>query len=400
MIGAVQLGVLAACVVLFVPMGMAGWHLSRNKMLFFSGALFITLAVGVHLSPYFPSISHFLTSPAATIVLGDGRGSCLSLVHDIVWDVKPARHMHPVSYTDGNTNGSSKSSAYDRELSWSWARSKSVLECDFQKLRSSDASDLLNGSWVVVAGDSQARLVVLSLLNLVLDSDRMEAVKGDLFKRHSNYGIMIPGIGLKLDFIWAPYVSNLTDLMLSFRENVNLPDVLIMGSGLWHMLHFSNASDYGVSLQMLSSSLVSSLSFSRELSNDGPVTGSVPIRSQHLFWLGMPNLINSMLNTEEKREKMNDVAFYSYSMELHKSRILRQAGGHFLLLDIHSLTQSCGPQCTEDGMHYDGAVYNAAVQIVLNWDKCSLSVDVLSFTCIERWQWEEHMGILINTDGD
>ncbi|GKV52305.1 hypothetical protein SLEP1_g58894 [Rubroshorea leprosula] len=34
MIGAVQLGVLVACVVVLVPMAMAGWHLSRNKMLF------------------------------------------------------------------------------------------------------------------------------------------------------------------------------------------------------------------------------------------------------------------------------------------------------------------------------------------------------------------------------
>ena len=44
---AAQAGVVAACVVLFVPMGLAGWHLSRNKVLFFSGALFISLAVGV-----------------------------------------------------------------------------------------------------------------------------------------------------------------------------------------------------------------------------------------------------------------------------------------------------------------------------------------------------------------
>ena len=41
-----QAGVVAACVVLFVPMGLAGWHLSRNKVLFFAGALFISLAVG------------------------------------------------------------------------------------------------------------------------------------------------------------------------------------------------------------------------------------------------------------------------------------------------------------------------------------------------------------------
>ncbi|GMP82137.1 hypothetical protein CsSME_00036589 [Camellia sinensis var. sinensis] len=52
MFGAVQLRVLAACVVFFVPIGMVSWHLNRNKMLFFSGALFITIAVGVP--------SHFL----------------------------------------------------------------------------------------------------------------------------------------------------------------------------------------------------------------------------------------------------------------------------------------------------------------------------------------------------
>ncbi|KAJ1377371.1 Pmr5/Cas1p GDSL/SGNH-like acyl-esterase family protein [Sesbania bispinosa] len=45
---------------------MAGWHLSRNKVLFFSGALFITLAVGVHLTPYFPSVSDFITSASSS----------------------------------------------------------------------------------------------------------------------------------------------------------------------------------------------------------------------------------------------------------------------------------------------------------------------------------------------
>jgi len=48
-------GVVVACVVLFIPMGQAGWHLSRNKVLFFSDALFISLTVGVHLSPYMDS---------------------------------------------------------------------------------------------------------------------------------------------------------------------------------------------------------------------------------------------------------------------------------------------------------------------------------------------------------
>ncbi|KAK9274834.1 hypothetical protein L1049_022087 [Liquidambar formosana] len=353
MLGAVQLGILAACIVLFVPMGMAGWHLSRNKVLFFSGALFITLAVGVHLTPYFPSISDFVSSFSSSVVV-ETRDSCISFLHDIVFDVKPVESW--------NSNISSS----DYEVSWGWAKSSPVIACEFQKLGRSDASDLLNGSWVVVAGDSQARFVALSLLNLVLDSDGLESVKDDLFKRHSDYRMVIAEIGMKLDFIWAPYATNLTDLMMEFKRKRNYPDVLVMGSGLWHMLHVTNASDYGVSLQRLRSAVLSLVPISSQFDMDGPVTGSVSIRSPHLFWLGMPMLINSMLNTEEKREKMSSAARNAYDREISDSKLLRQFGGPLLLLDIQSLSRNCGSWCTVDGMHYDGAVYEAAVHIVLN----------------------------------
>ncbi|KAA8530712.1 hypothetical protein F0562_005354 [Nyssa sinensis] len=249
---------------------------------------------------------------------------------------------------------------------WNWSRSAPVVACEFQKLDRSDASDLLNGSWVVVAGDSQARLIVVSLLNLVLGSEEMESIQGDLFKRHSDYQIVIDEIGLKLDFIWAPYVTNLTVLMMEFKQNRNYPDVLVMGAGLWHMLHMTNPSDYGVSLRLLRDSVVSLLPISPEFDTDGPITGSVSIRSPHLFWLGMPMLINSMLNTEEKREKMTDAILDAYDKELYGSKLLRQSGGPLLLLGIRSLSRKCGTQCTVDGMHYDTVVYEAAVHIMLN----------------------------------
>ncbi|KAJ7960037.1 PC-Esterase [Quillaja saponaria] len=284
-------------------MGMAGWHLSRNKVLFFSGALFITLAVGVHLTPYFPSMTDFVTSVSSIVVL-DNRVSCISLLHEIVWEVKPR--------------------------------------------------------------DSQARFVALSLLNLVLDAKHMESVSGFLFKRHSNYQIVVDEIGMKLDFIWAPYTTNLTNLVMEFKQNHTYPDVLVMGSGLWHMLHNTNASDYGASLQPLRNSVASLLPVSPEFGTDGPVTGSVSIRSPHLFWHNLPILINSMLNTVEKRKKMTDIMRGAYDRELHKSKLLRKSGGPFLLLDIESLSWNCGVRCTDDGMHYDESVYEAAVQIMLN----------------------------------
>lgn len=239
-----------------------------------------------------------------------------------------------------------------------------MIACDFQKLGRSDASDLLNGSWVVVGGDSQARLVVLALLSLVLDSRHVESVRADLFKRHSDYQIVINEIGMRLDFVWAPYTTNLTDLVVEYRQTKNYPDVLVMGSGLWHMLHITNASDYGASLQLLRKAL--QLPISSRIDSYGPLTGSVSNRLPHLFWLGMPMLLNTILNTEEKREKMTRVMQGGYARELYRSKLLRGFDGSLLLLDIHSLSQKCGIRCTVDGMHYDGAVYEASVQIMLN----------------------------------
>ncbi|OMO96494.1 PC-Esterase [Corchorus capsularis] len=361
MFGAVQLGVAAACVVILVPMGMAGWHLSRNKMLFFSGALFITLAVCVHLTPYFPAVSDFVTSVSSVVVF-DHRISCINMVNDITWDLKRNASFH------GDIKKNSSLSLEFYEKHWDWTKSPKIEACDFQKLSNYDASNLLNGSWVVVAGDSQARLFTLSLLNLILgsESDRMQSIRGDLFKRHSDYSILLDEIGMKLDFVWAPYVVNLTNLMMNYKTKKSYPDVMVMGAGLWHMLHVTNASDYEFALRVLKSSVVSLLPFAPELGMNGPVTGSVSIKSPHMFWLGMPVLINGMLNTGEKRAKMSDAMWHAYDRALGDSKILRQLGGPLVLLDIQTLTWNCGPQCTDDGMHYDGAIYEAAAQIMLN----------------------------------
>lgn len=354
-LGGIQLGVLAACVVLFVPMAMAGWHLSRNKTLFFGGALFITLAVCVHLTPHFPSVSDFANSFSSLVVF-DHRDSCINYVNQIIWDVKP-RH-------DVIKRNDSSFDCYEKN--WDWVKSGKVNSCDFQRLGKSDASDLLNGSWIVVAGDSQARLVVVSFLRLILDNQRFDSIREDLFKRHSSYNIVVDEIGLALDFVWAPLETNLTDLIIKLKEKRKYPDVLVMGSGLWHMLHVNNASDYGVSLRLLKSSVRSLLPPSPEFQTIEPVSGSTSIRSPHMFWLGMPMLINGKLNTEEKKEKMNDKMWHAYDKALGESKLLRQTGGPLILLDMQSLTWNCGPRCTIDGMHYDAAIYEAVVHIMLN----------------------------------
>ncbi|KAJ8549789.1 hypothetical protein K7X08_033496 [Anisodus acutangulus] len=309
--GAIQLGVLAAFLVLFVPVVMAG-----------------SLPL--------------LSSSSSLIVILD---SCISLLHQVTFD-----------FQELNNNNVGKNS------SWKWIESEPVVQCDFQKLTKSDASDLFNGSWVVIAGDSQARLLVVSLLELLLGGNEMEMIKGNLFKRHSDYNMFIDEIGMKLDFIWAPYVSNLTDLVLGFEEKKSYPDVFVIGTGLWEMLHINNATDYGVSLKLLADLVVLLLPVPLDFADTNLVSNRLP----NFFWLGMPKLINLMLNTDEKREKITDMMWQAYTDELYSSKLLKQSGGPLLLLDIHALSNNCGARCTTDGMHYHGIVYEAAVHVMLN----------------------------------
>ncbi|KAF4360416.1 hypothetical protein F8388_002724 [Cannabis sativa] len=107
-----------------------------------------------------------------------------------------------------------------------------------------------------IAGDSQSRFFALSLLGLVMKPQVVESVKSDLFRRHNDYWTKVDEIGMRLDFVWAPYNSNLNDLVTAFKKNRKSPNVLIMGSGIWHMLRVTNESNCGVSLQVVRDSVV------------------------------------------------------------------------------------------------------------------------------------------------
>lgn len=367
---AIQVGLLAAFIVVFLPLGMAGLHLTRNRLLFFSVALFITLAVSVHVAPYFPSMSSLLlplksqwsiSGIRETFTKGlSSQSLCMSLLHDVTWEEDNVSREDEY-YFVSNRNLSDPC-LYDR--SWSWNRNASAI-CSLQKVNRTDTLQLLKGSWIMVAGDSQARLFLLALLDHLLLST--EFVREDLFKRHSNYSIQRHHI--KMDFVWAPFISNLTNLVVNLQHNQSYPDVLIMGDGLWHMLHVTNASNYLQSLLHLQKAVYSLFPVSSyfNLLPTGTFTPRPASNSgvPQMFWMNVPKLINPILNTAEKRQKLTNEICAHYHQELRVSRIL-QPKGPLMLLDFYKLSKGCGIECTSDGMHYCSVVYDAAIQVMLH----------------------------------
>ncbi|KAI5055295.1 hypothetical protein GOP47_0030440 [Adiantum capillus-veneris] len=172
-----------------------------------------------------------------------------------------------------------------------------------------------------------------------------------------------------MEFIWAPYVSNLTSLVVNLRHNRSYPDVLIMGDGLWHMLHVTNASDYLQNLLDLKKGLYSLFPASSYF-NLLPTGTFTPRPASNLglpqmFWINVPKLITPVLNTAEKRQKLRSELCTSYHQVLRSSRVL-QPKGPLMLLDLYEISEGCGIECTSDGMHYCSVVYEAAVQVMLN----------------------------------
>ncbi|CAI9110314.1 OLC1v1010316C1 [Oldenlandia corymbosa var. corymbosa] len=328
-------------------MEMVDWHLSRNKVLLYSCALFITVTIGLHLTLYFQTFFVIINSsssslPASPVVDSINHDSCVTWLHDIAFKNK-----------DSNFS-------YDDSEAWKWVDSNShVVDCMYKKLSKSEASDLLKGLWIVVIGDSQTRYTMDAFLELLMGPEEIERVRGD-FKRHSEYHITLDAIGLNMDFIWAPYVRNLTDWLVQSKKKRYLPDIIIMGAGTWDIIYVNNITDFVVSVKMLNDSVMPLLAVTPESEfRDKPVE----IWAPHMFWTGMPTYVHSMLNTKVKREALTNEKCKAYL--IHERKLLRNFGGPLFWLDYHSLTGKCGSSCTVDGMHFK-VVYQAAVQIMLN----------------------------------
>ncbi|XP_073152528.1 protein ALTERED XYLOGLUCAN 9-like [Henckelia pumila] len=322
---------------------------SLDKILVSSCAIFFILIVMINLIPYFPSVSdHFPTNSSGWMHVPTAgsplhRDTCVSFLHSIRY-----------KYSSASTGCQKAEPCKDKkQYSWDWIQSNRVSEsCGFHRVHKSEASVLVNGSWIVVAGDSECRITYFSLLEVFVGSEEINRVKRNFTLqqgKNKDYSKTVDDIGLKMDFFWMPFVSDLTKLMWEFNKTKRYPDLIILGSGIWEMLFKNNVTDYGRKLEAL-----------RETSSY--LGGGIRV-----FWLGMPTLVNPKLNTEMKRMRLTDGVRRMYDDALRGSRILRQSGGPMFLLDLRLLSDLCGTDFSADGLHYEELVHDAVVQIMLNF---------------------------------
>lgn len=164
---------------------------------------------------------------------------------------------------------------------------------------------------------------------------------------HQDFEYELPG-GIQASFFWVPYANNLTTLVDRWAAARRSPDVLVMGTALWHMLHVGLPGDYGNRLSRLANALAA---LQRQAA-----------RPEAMFWFSVTQVATAKLRTEEKRRQMTLANVAKYNSQITASGLLEAAPVH--VVDMHALTHSCGPSCTEDGIHFSNSTYDVAMQVI------------------------------------
>lgn len=210
-------------------------------------------------------------------------------------------------------------------------------------------------------GDSQARLLLISLLRMMLPSAPLRQ-----FERHADVHKHVSESNTTVDFLWNPYPSNITASIKALTSNGSCPHVVVMGAGLWHMLWMSDASEYQRSLIELRNAVVE-LQKCRTTFRHSSLKPTFSERdSAPMFvWLGLPTLIPSQLNTDRKRRVMTRDRARRYRKACHESGLVGVNNPCFEI-EMDKISGGCGSSCTRDGMHYSDATFESCATILLN----------------------------------
>lgn len=234
----------------------------------------------------------------------------------------------------------------DTTYQWQW--DPPALKCGAQRVAKAQLRSMFRNKWLVVAGDSIGRFFFAALLRLLSDTDEQKIVYG-----HQDFEYMLPG-KIKASFLWAPYAENLTSHLYGWRNVTSPPHFVVLSSGLWHMLHITDADDFVHRTENLKKAALA-------LTESQPPAWRAPL----LAMFSITEVYPPRLKTDEKRQHLTLALVDAYNEIIGDSGILAPAGPVFLI-DVHRLTKGCGPTCTLDGLHYSNTTYDAAVQILAN----------------------------------
>ena len=211
----------------------------------------------------------------------------------------------------------------------------------------------MRGRWVAMAGDSVVRYVFAAVLRALAPGPggAPPVVVG-----HRDFEYVFP-CGTRASFFWRPYAANVSDLLSEFaagaaeRGAAGRQDLLLLGTGLWHVLHDGDPRRYGRGVAALAGA---ALRYQHDLERMRVATLAPPT------WLTVTATVPGRLRTAQKARQMTAERIEAYNAAATRALAARrEAGLDLAVLDMYRVTRASG--VSEDGIHYNNQTYDLAL---------------------------------------
>mmetsp|Transcript_9066 Transcript_9066/g.9592 ORF Transcript_9066/g.9592 Transcript_9066/m.9592 type:complete len:425 (+) Transcript_9066:28-1302(+) len=223
---------------------------------------------------------------------------------------------------------------------WIWNPENSV--CKFHNLKTNEASNLYKNRRIVFIGDSATRSIYHRFNKLIDTSGKYSEITSG---KHENFQQYYSQTNTTVEFHWSPFILNMTnDFFSTSTPFVTKSDdsIYILGSTIWDSLHIHDLTAYQKDLKSLQPYLESRL-------------------KKNLFWVLPLKIIDSRLNTEEKRTFMTEE-----KVQLYRQKFLSSPISSFITI-INPINITLQREdTTTDGVHYTPEIYDVIVQLISN----------------------------------
>ena len=240
-----------------------------------------------------------------------------------------------------SSSSTSSKVAFCQTTSWQWVTNSALTNCPIGTITTNTLRLIFHNKKIAFIGDSQIRNIYHQFIHN-LDSTYKTNYSPDLKHKDINYIVTYDDNKVNVNFVWAPFLNNVTDTLKS--KSIEQYDMIVVGAACWDALVERNLPDYNNILTTNLNSVMENLNKSMTTT----------------IWIQPTTIMDNRLMTTEKRNYMSEDIVQKYRTSFLLSNVAK------LFSIVIDTTTAASTQESLDGVHYSEVVYDVIAQMVAN----------------------------------
>lgn len=290
------------------------------------------------LSTSLPSSSESTGLVPSTTIASSLSASAKAVTPECLRAISKGQWIHVPCSSSSST---SSKVAFCQTISWQWVTNPALTNCPIGTITTNILRLIFHNKKIAFIGDSQIRNIYHQFIHN-LDSTYKTNYSPDLKHKDINYIVTYDDNKVNVNFIWAPFLNNVTDTLKS-KSNEQY-DMIVVGAACWDALVERNLPDYDNILTTNLNSVMENLNKSMTTS----------------IWIQPTTIMDNRLMTTEKRKYMSEDIVQKYRTSFISSNVAK------LFTIVIDTTTAASTQESLDGVHYSEVVYDVIAQMVAN----------------------------------